>query len=141
MEIILSAGIIPVQSVEGNYKFLLLRCFKYWDFPKGEIDQGEQPLESALRELQEETSISKIDLKWGDSFYETEVYSKGKTARYYLGEVKGSPQIELLPNPVNGIIEHHEYRWVTFDEGMKLANPRIQKVFAWAIEKLKSERS
>ena len=138
---ILSAGIIPVREKEGNFEFLILRCFKYWDFPKGEIDQGEQPLQSALRELQEETSIEKVDFKWGESFYETEVYSKGKTARYYLAQVTGDPSISLLPNPETGMVEHHEYRWVDYEQGFKLTNPRIQKVFEWAFEKLKSGKS
>lgn len=141
MEMILSAGIIPVRQHQGRDEFLLLRCFKYWDFPKGEIDPGEIPLQSALRELTEETSIPHVELKWGESFYETEVYSKGKTARYYLGLVSGSPKIELLPNPESGLVEHHEFRWVSFEEGMNLSNPRIQKVFEWAKLKLKSEKS
>lgn len=141
MEMILSAGIIPVRAKEKDFEFLLLRCFKYWDFPKGEVDEGEIPLTCALRELQEETSIENIELKWGESFYETEVYSKGKTARYYLGQVIGQPTVTLLPNPENGMIEHHEYRWVSYEQGLQLTNPRIQKVFEWAIEKLKKGKS
>ena len=141
MEMILSAGIIPVRAKEEDFEFLLLRCFKYWDFPKGEIDEGELPLQSALRELREETTIENVEFKWGESFYETEVYSKGKTARYYLAEVLGTPTVDLSPNPESGIVEHHEYRWVNFEQGMKLTNPRIQKVFEWARDQLKSGMS
>jgi 8-oxo-dGTP pyrophosphatase MutT (NUDIX family) len=138
MEMILSAGIIPVRAKEKDFEFLLLRCFRYWDFPKGEIDPGEIPLMSALRELKEETSIEKVDFKWGESFYETEVYSKGKTARYYLAQVIGQPAVTLLPNPESGMIEHHEYRWVSLEQGLLLTNPRIKKVFEWARLQLQS---
>lgn len=140
MEMILSAGIIPIRAKAENFEFLLLRCFKYWDFPKGEIDQGEAPLQSALRELQEETTIENVALTWGESFYETEVYSKGKTARYYLAQVLGNPEVVLLPNS-EGIVEHHEYRWVNYEQGIELTNPRIQKVFEWARHQLKSGKS
>jgi 8-oxo-dGTP pyrophosphatase MutT (NUDIX family) len=141
MEIILSTGIIPVRAKTEDFEFLLLRSFKYWDFPKGEIEHGEEPLHSALRELQEETSIKDVNFKWGKSFYETEAYSKRKTARYYLAEVVGIPTVTLLPNPENEIVEHHEYRWVNYEQGMKLANPRIQKVFEWACHQFKSGKS
>ena len=136
---ILSVGIVPVRKVQKHYEYLLLRCFKYWDFPKGETETGEDPLTTALRELKEETGIDQAEFVWGNEFYETEVYSKGKIARYYLAEISETGPITLLPNPENGIIEHHEYRWVTHAEGMQLANPRIQKVFEWAHNQLKNE--
>lgn len=136
---ILSAGIIPVRKSAGTFQFLILRCFKYWDFPKGETDEGEDPKTAALRELAEETSLTDPDLNWGEEFYETEIYSKGKIARYYLAEVKADSKIELLPNPENGMIEHHEFRWVSFEDGLKLTNPRIQKVLLWAQRQLKGE--
>ena len=136
---ILSVGIIPVRKSQGDFEFLLLRCFKYWDFPKGETDGEEDPVSTALRELAEETTLDQVDFKWGEVFYETELYSKGKIARYYLGEVVGAAPIKLLPNPESGIVEHHEYRWVSYAEGFKLSNPRIQKVFEWAQNQLKNE--
>lgn len=135
---ILSAGVVPVRQKSGDYEFLLLRCFKYWDFPKGETEENENPLKTALRELSEETSLTEASLNWGEDFYETEVYSKGKIARYYLGEITDNKTVTLLPNPENGMIEHHEYRWVSYAEGQRLANPRIKKVLDWAYNKLTS---
>lgn len=135
---ILSAGIIPIRKLDQGYEYLLLRCFKYWDFPKGEIDNGEEALQAAIRELKEETSLENVRFPWGKVSYETEVYSKGKTARYFLGEIESPFTINLLPNPENGIIEHHEYRWVNFQDGMALVNPRIKKVFEWAQNLIKS---
>jgi len=50
-ETVYSAGIIPVRLHTAGPRFLLLRSYRYWDFPKGEIDAGEDPLEAALREF------------------------------------------------------------------------------------------
>lgn len=129
---ILSVGVIPVRKVNNHWEYLLLRCFKYWDFPKGELEKGEEALTAAIREVEEETSITKLSFKWGEVFYETEAYSTGKIARYYLAEVNSDSTVQLLPNPENGIIEHHEYRWVNMQDALKLTNPRIQKVLKWA---------
>ena len=34
----------------------------HWDFPKGHVEQNETELETALRELEEETGISKVEI-------------------------------------------------------------------------------
>ena len=34
----------------------------HWDFPKGHVDKGETEIETAIRELEEETGIKKIIL-------------------------------------------------------------------------------
>ena len=53
----LSAGIIVVRHIDAKPNFLLLRAYEYWDFPKGIVEPGEQPLEAALREVEEETTL------------------------------------------------------------------------------------
>ena len=40
----LSAGIIVVRHIDAKPNFLLLRAYEYWDFPKGIVEPGEQPL-------------------------------------------------------------------------------------------------
>ncbi len=130
---VLSSGIIPVRHVEGQWLFLLLRIYTYWDFPKGEIHPGEDQWIAALRELYEETNIKTARDLWNKQFIETEPYSKGKVARYYLGEVDDQV-IQLLPNPETGIIEHHEYRWLKYEEARKLLGPRLKVVIDWAHE-------
>lgn len=127
----LSAGIVPVWLGEGEPRFLVLRAFRYWDFPKGEVAEGEDPLDAARRELREETGIGEVDLAWGTEHAETEPYAGGKVARYYLGR---SPTREvILPvNPELGRPEHHEYRWVTADEARALLGPRLRAILDWA---------
>lgn len=53
-----TSGIVCVST--QSHKFLLLkgRFSKSWSFPKGYIEKGEDPLESAIRELEEEIGVS-----------------------------------------------------------------------------------
>jgi len=126
---VLSAGIVPVLRDQNLY--LLLRAFRYWDFPKGLVEKNEDPLEAAVRELQEESGLTNPKFRWGRDFIETERYSYGKVARYYLAEVSDE-KIELLANPVSGRHEHDEFRWVTYDEAAELLVPRVKRVLDWA---------
>ena len=75
----LSAGVIPVLRDQNLY--LLMRAYRYWDFPKGIVEKGEDPLQAAVRELQEESGLAHPKFRWGESFMETERYSYGKIAR------------------------------------------------------------
>lgn len=111
---------------------MILRAFSYWDFPKGMVEAEENAQVAAVRELEEETGISHIEFVQGKKFIETEVYGKGKVARYYLAEVKEEVEIKFVPNPITGVIEHHEYRWVSYEEARLLLVPRVQRVLDWA---------
>lgn len=125
----LSAGVVPV--LRGQNLYLLLRAYRYWDFPKGIVERGEDPLAAAVRELQEESGLINPNFRWGRDFIETERYSYGKIARYYLAEVS-EEKIELIANPVSGRHEHDEFRWVTYDEASRLLVPRVRRVLDWA---------
>lgn len=132
---ILSAGIVPVFFEDNAKKkqplFLLLRAYKYWDFPKGLVENGENAIETAVRELQEETGLMNPKFTWGDDYIETAPYSNRKIARYYIAEVD-SMAVKLTRNPVSGIVEHHEWRFCTFDEANVLLGERVKKILEWA---------
>ena len=126
-----SSGVVIVRQFDSGYLFLLLRAFHNWDFPKGMVEQGESPLEAALREVQEETAIADLDFCWGENFIETGPYSKNKLGRYHLACTQ-TETVQLLVNPSLGRAEHNDYRWVTFDEAQGLLTPRVVGVLAWA---------
>ena len=128
---ILSAGVVVVREAADGWRVLLLRVYNYWDCPKGEVDVGEAPLATAKREVAEETGITDLDFHWGESYFETEPYSKGKVARYYLARTT-LETVKLGINPDLGRAEHHEARWLRFDEANRLLVPRLRQVLAWA---------
>lgn len=127
----LSAGVVVVRDVGAAWRFLLLRAYNHWDFPKGMVEAGEEPLAAAIREVREETLIADLEFTWGESYTQTGPYSRGKVARYYLART----QTEAVALPINeelGRAEHSEYRWVDFDGALKLVSPRVEPVLQWA---------
>ena len=70
----------------------------HWDFPKGHVEEGETEIETAIREVKEETNIDiKIEK---ENKYISEYSPKEnvmKTVIYFIGEKVGGedkPQIE-----------------------------------------------
>lgn len=127
----LSCGVVLVRESDDGPRTLMLRAWHHWDFPKGIREDDEEPLEAAVRELREETGIAVVEFPWSERFFETGPYSRGKTARYYLAATLESTVV-LGPSPETGRPEHHEWRWVTFDEAFDLAAPRVREVVRWA---------
>jgi 8-oxo-dGTP pyrophosphatase MutT (NUDIX family) len=126
-----AAGAVVFRRTERGIRILVLRAYKNWDFPKGLVDPGEDQLSCAKREVREETGLTALDFPFGDEFKETLPYSGNKVARYYLAET-AEHDIELPVSPELGRPEHHEYRWVTFDEAEDLLPPRLAVVLDWA---------
>jgi epoxide hydrolase-like predicted phosphatase len=127
----LSAGAIVTRREGNNWRYLLLRSYNYWDFPKGIVEAGEEPREAALREVAEETGLHDLVFAWGDAFRETVPYGPGKVARYYVAKTQQATVI-LPINKELGRPEHHEYRWLSYQEARKLIAPRVQPILDWA---------
>ena len=127
----LSCGAVVVRKTQTGWLTLMLRAYSNWDFPKGLCEAGEQPLDTAIREVGEETGIGDLDFDWGDCYKDTGPYNRGKIARYYLART-GRQEVELGVSPELGRPEHHEYRWVSFDGAYDLAAPRVRMVVQWA---------
>jgi bis(5'-nucleosidyl)-tetraphosphatase len=126
-----SAGVVVVRPTEPGWRYLLLRAFRNWDFPKGIVDPDEAPLEAALREVREESSLGALELRWGEVFRETEPYAGGKVARYYVASSAGG-DVRLPVSPELGRPEHHEYRWASSAEARRLLPPRLLPILDWA---------
>jgi len=108
-------------------KFLLMRHANRWDLPKGHIDPGEKKKQCALRELEEETSITSKDIKIDSDFKFKEKYTvsykrdnrakKLKTLTIYLAE---------LIKPVDIVLtEHIGYEWISWKPPHKIQENSI----------------
>ena len=63
MDTEISAGGIVFRESQGQVEFLLMRDrFGVWTFPKGHVEPGETPLQTALREVAEEVGLQGLEL-------------------------------------------------------------------------------
>ena len=128
---VLAAGVIVVRYFDAEPRYLCLRVYGYWDFPKGVVENDEDPLATAVREVEEETGVADLVFRWGHDYRETPVYRGGKVARYYVAE---SPHAEIsLPVSAElGRPEHHEYRWLDHPAARQRVAQRVKPILDWA---------
>jgi 8-oxo-dGTP pyrophosphatase MutT (NUDIX family) len=119
MRIQTSAGIIVYYKPNGEPEFLLLQyAAGHWDLAKGKLEPGETNLQAAVRELQEETGISKIDMKEGFEASLKYVFKDytgqpiEKTVYFFVGQVK-KKEVAILSR------EHKDFIWLPFEQAVK----------------------
>ncbi len=92
-----SYGVIPLYDDYNGTKVLIVQNSKggHWGFPKGTPELAETSLETAMRELQEETGIAKDTIRIEEQPVFIEQYSfeqegirYNKTNTYYIGYVE-----------------------------------------------------
>ena len=111
----ISAGMIVYNS--KLKKFLLLEYSNHWGFVKGNIEAGEEEINTARRELKEETGIVKF--KFLDKF-------KEKIDYYYKKDEKTVHKENVFflvlteYEDVNISEEHKSYKWCDYEEACKI---------------------
>ncbi len=68
-----------VRETDDGARLLLLRAYKNWDFPKGQVETGEEVLAAAVRETREEAGIDDLEFAWGWDYVETEPYARDRS--------------------------------------------------------------
>ncbi|CAG9184958.1 NUDIX domain-containing protein [Cupriavidus pinatubonensis] len=126
-----SAGLVVMRQFDGQWRCLVLRVYRNWDYPKGQPEPGEELLQTALRETTEETGLSELEFPWGEDYRETAPYSKGKVARLYLA-LSHHGEVSLPVSPELGRPEHHEFRWVPLGAAHELMPSRFWPILQWA---------
>ncbi|XP_044300012.1 bis(5'-nucleosyl)-tetraphosphatase [asymmetrical] isoform X2 [Varanus komodoensis] len=109
------------SALGNNVEYLLLQTSygtHHWTPPKGHVDPGEDDLQTALRETQEEAGLEPSQFTIIDGFKKELNYvvkGKPKTVIYWLAEMKDhSTEIKLSP-------EHQAFRWLTLPEACRLS--------------------
>jgi 8-oxo-dGTP pyrophosphatase MutT (NUDIX family) len=119
-----SAGAVLVRRMRGRWWFAAVRPqgkrAGTWALPKGLVDRGETPAETALREAYEETGVhGRLDAKLGDVRY---VYTwKGervfKVVSFFLAYATRG-RVGALPAGMD--VEIAEARWLPLADGPSL---------------------
>jgi 8-oxo-dGTP pyrophosphatase MutT (NUDIX family) len=139
-----SAGVVLVRRMRGRWWFAAVRPQGkregVWALPKGLVDPGEAPAETALREGYEETGVrARLAHKLGDVRY---VYTwEGervfKVVSFFLGHAV-SGRIGALPPGME--VEVAEARWLPLAEGPALLAYRGERdMTVRALERLGSD--
>ena len=106
-----SCGVLPYRTVSGKWEFLLVfeTYSKCWSLPKGHMEAGETEIQTALRELFEETGLTaNLDTsRCATMEYPISSFAR-KQVVFFLGEVMGVPKVR------EGEIDN--FKWVTAEE-------------------------
>jgi 8-oxo-dGTP pyrophosphatase MutT (NUDIX family) len=105
-----SAGVLlyRVGLRQEEPEFLLLDYGRFWDYPKGHVEKGEDDRTAALRELKEETGIAQVELHDGFRhemtyfFRDTKRGVIRKTVVFFLGRANHEAQLTPSHEHVGG---------------------------------------
>lgn len=113
-----SCGILPYRVTENGREYLIVfeQHSQCWSLPKGHMEPGETEIQTALREIKEETGLTaRITTKASVTVeYPISPVSK-KQVVFFLGEVSGIPRV------LDGEIE--AFRWIKADSLSNYLHP------------------
>jgi dATP pyrophosphohydrolase len=107
-------AVVLLKKFDNSYKVLLMKratpvLTDVWCYIGGGIEQGEKAWESALREIREETGITKVSLYTSNKF--DQFYSAADDYIYIAPVFVGYVDDDVKLN-----YEHKDFKWMTFDE-------------------------
>ncbi len=95
-----SFGIIPMRLEGKGWEVLVIRHLAgHWGFPKGRPDGESLPLETAKRELMEETGLTVVKVLREAPFVESYTFKRGgkvidKNVSYFPARVQGEVRLQ-----------------------------------------------
>jgi 8-oxo-dGTP pyrophosphatase MutT (NUDIX family) len=127
-----SCGAIVYRRHSGNIELLLIKHVNsgHWSFPKGHVEENESEIETARREILEETGI---DVIIDNSFRETVTYFPKKDTKknviYFLAKAKNF-------NFIKQDEEVEDIRWVDMGEVHNILTYENDKTIADKAKKM-----
>lgn len=112
-------AVVLLKKFDHEYKVLLLKrstpvLKDMWCYIGGSIEEGEAAWQSARREIEEETGITKVSLYTSNKF--DQFYSPNENYIYmapvFVGYVDDEENVRLND-------EHSEYKWLSFEEAIE----------------------
>jgi len=111
-----SAGVVIYRKSEDRSRVYLLLQYpgKYWDFPKGKLENGERWIDAAYREAKEETGIDVVineNFEYSYTYYFSDFKGNRveKTVVFFIGLVCTEISVTLS-------YEHIDYLWLSYDQ-------------------------
>ena len=135
-----AAGGVVVRKTEGGIEALLIKDgYGHWTWPKGHMEEGEKPWETALREISEETGLKDVEIieEIGKQQYYftlkgTKIF---KTVFIFLVEASGDEKLKIQTEEISdarwfspdGALETIEYKGSRdiLKKGIKLFKDKI----------------
>ena len=99
--------------IENNRVLLIQQTKGHWGFPKGHMEDGETELQTAIREVKEETNLDvEVDA------------NKRYTIRYITNKNKDKEVVFFVAKKIGGSEKYQEseikaMEWMTFEDALK----------------------
>lgn len=122
------AGAVIYSKINNKYKYLLVKVTNgNWGFSKGHIEENESLIETAIREVKEETNLD-IEIIDSNIFFEKINYliyfenkKSIKNIDYFLGKAKNEKDLKIDEYEID------EYRWLDFNKAYEKISYLAQK--------------
>jgi len=113
-----AGGIVFRRDGERTFFLLIRDPYRNWGFPKGHLEEGEEPAAAAVREVAEETGIAGVEMHspietidWTFRFRGRRIH---KTCHFFLME---TTERRTSPQGAEGI---SACRWATYEQATKM---------------------